>query len=74
MVTIPNQKLMGLVLLLGGVVQDLEMHFYVKKDYWPHNTGLFVTDFKGNDPLFVFYFLDAFNFSSYITLAERSHP
>ena len=39
--------------------------FYVNENFWPHNTGLFVKDFKGNDPLFTFHFLDAFDFSSY---------
>ncbi|HFD86104.1 MAG TPA: restriction endonuclease subunit S [Gammaproteobacteria bacterium] len=31
--------------------------FYVEKDYWPLNTALYVTDFKGNNPRFVSYFL-----------------
>ena len=39
--------------------------FYSQADFWPHNTGLFVTDFHDNIPLFVYYFLDAFNFSKY---------
>jgi len=34
-------------------------------DYWPHNTGLYVTDFKGNDPRFAFYFLKALDFDRY---------
>ena len=38
--------------------------FYIKTDYWPHNTALFVRDFKGNDPLFVRYLLTLLNFSS----------
>ena len=29
---------------------------FVEEDYWPHNTALWVTSFKGNDPKFVFYF------------------
>jgi type I restriction enzyme S subunit len=29
---------------------------FVEKDYWPHNTSLWVTDFKGNEPKFVYYF------------------
>ena len=33
-----------------------QVHFS-KEDFWPHNTGLYVTDFKGNDPLFAFYFI-----------------
>ena len=28
---------------------------FVKENYWPHNTSLWVTDFKGNYPLYVFY-------------------
>jgi type I restriction enzyme S subunit len=28
---------------------------FVEQDFWPHNTSLWVTSFKGNDPKFVFY-------------------
>lgn len=31
--------------------------FFVDRDYWPLNTALYVTDFKGNDPRFIAYFL-----------------
>src|SRR5579883_2904200 len=31
--------------------------YFVECDYWPHNTTLFVKDFKGNDPSFVRYLL-----------------
>lgn len=31
---------------------------YVDCDYWPHDTTLWVKDFKGNNPLFIAYFLD----------------
>lgn len=41
-----------------------QVHFS-KRDFWPHNTGLYVTDFKGNDPLFAFYFLKALDFSRF---------
>lgn len=33
--------------------------------YWPHNTILYVTDFKGNDPLFAYYLLKSIDFSGY---------
>lgn len=33
-----------------------EMH-YINGDYWPHNTSLYVTDFKGNVPKYVYYLL-----------------
>ena len=41
-----------------------QVHFS-RQDYWPHNTGLYVTDFKGNDPLFAFYFLKALDFDRF---------
>lgn len=31
--------------------------FYIEKDYWPLNTALYVTEFKGNHPRFVAYLL-----------------
>lgn len=33
--------------------------FYLQSDYWPHDTSLWVKDFKGNDPKFIYYFLKA---------------
>jgi type I restriction enzyme S subunit len=30
---------------------------YVANDFWPHNTSLWVTNFRGNDPKFIFYLL-----------------
>jgi type I restriction enzyme S subunit len=29
---------------------------YVEQNYWPHNTSLWVTDFKNNYPKYVYYF------------------
>src|SRR5687768_741222 len=31
--------------------------FYVKEAFWPLNTALYVSDFKGNDPRFISYLL-----------------
>ena len=28
--------------------------FYVEENYWPHDTSLWVKDFHGNDPKFVY--------------------
>lgn len=39
--------------------------FYIKKDFWPLNTTLYVRDFKGNDPRFISYFLKTLNFDAY---------
>lgn len=33
--------------------------FYVEEDFWPHDTTLWVKDFFGNDPRFVYYFFRA---------------
>jgi type I restriction enzyme S subunit len=41
-----------------------QVHF-VETDFWPHNTGLYVTNFKGNDPRFAFYFLKAIDFDRF---------
>ncbi len=35
--------------------------FYIKEDFWPHNTTLYICDFKGNDSLFLSYFLRTLN-------------
>jgi type I restriction enzyme, S subunit len=34
---------------------------YVECDYWPHNTALWVTDFKGNLPKYIYYFYSNLN-------------
>ncbi|MBW1702845.1 MAG: restriction endonuclease subunit S [Deltaproteobacteria bacterium] len=31
--------------------------YYIEKDYWPHNTALFVKDFQGNYPRYIFFLL-----------------
>lgn len=36
--------------------------FYQEGHYWPLNTTLYVYDFKGNNPHFVYYFLKALDF------------
>lgn len=33
-----------------------EMHF-INGKYWPHNTALYVTTFKGNNPKYIYYLL-----------------
>ncbi|MFL1431697.1 MULTISPECIES: restriction endonuclease subunit S [unclassified Nocardiopsis] len=38
--------------------------FYLPSDYWPHDTTLWVKDFKGNNPKFVYYFLQTMDFLS----------
>lgn len=38
--------------------------YYVESDYWPLNTTLWVKDFKGNDPRFIYYFLKTVDYQS----------
>lgn len=38
---------------------------YIDGDYWPHDTTLWVKDFKGNNPLFTSYFLKTLKFERY---------
>ncbi len=39
--------------------------FYVEEDFWPHNTSLYVVDFHGNLPRFVWYSLQTVDFSAH---------
>lgn len=38
---------------------------YCETDFWALNTGLFVSDFRGNHPRFIFYLLDYLDFTPY---------
>lgn len=38
---------------------------YVQQNYWPHNTSLWVTDFSGNDPRYIYYFLQILHIERY---------
>lgn len=50
--------------LLGRKGSVGKVHFS-SVDFWPHDTTLFVKDFKGNVPLFVYYFFRQFPISRY---------
>jgi len=39
--------------------------FFYKRDFWAHNTTLYVKDFKGNTELFIYYFLKTFDFKQF---------
>lgn len=39
--------------------------FFAKEDYWPHDTTLWVKDFKINDPKFTYYFLKLLKMETY---------
>lgn len=42
--------------VLGRKGNGIGRAHYVPMDYWPHDTTLWVKDFKGNHPRFVYYF------------------
>lgn len=52
----------GIVTGRYGTIGEL---FYSTEDFWPLNTTLFVKDFHGNDPKFVFYMLHRFDFNNF---------
>ena len=39
--------------------------FFAKQNFWPLNTTLYVEDFHGNDPKFVYYFLKTLDWNSF---------
>jgi type I restriction enzyme, S subunit len=38
---------------------------FIREDYWPLNTCLYVTDFQGNDPRFCYYWLSTLDLANY---------
>lgn len=40
---------------------------YTANNYWPHDTSLWVKDFKGNNPRFVYYFLQTLHLENFDT-------
>ena len=43
--------------LVTGRYGTLGEVYYINGRYWPHNTALYVTDFKGNYPKYVYYLM-----------------
>jgi type I restriction enzyme, S subunit len=41
--------------------------YYVECDYWPHDTTLYVREFRGNDPRYVFYKLCSMDLATFDT-------
>lgn len=54
----------GVVTGRSGTIGKLH---YIDKDFWPHNTSLWVTDFKGNHPKFIYHLYQVLNLSHYGT-------
>lgn len=52
----------GVVTGRYGTIGEL---FFLEEAFWPLNTTLFVRDFHGNDPKFIYYLLHRFDFKSF---------
>ena len=50
--------------VVTGRYGTLGQVFLIVGDFWPLNTSLYVSDFKGNDPRFVSYLLRTLNFAT----------
>jgi type I restriction enzyme S subunit len=57
-------KAPGVVTGRSGTIGNLT---FVEADYWPHNTALWVTDFKGNDAKFIYYLYQKLDLKRYGT-------
>ena len=47
--------------LVTGRYGTLGEMYYVDGKYWPHNTALYTTDFKGNYPKYVYFLMKSLN-------------
>jgi len=54
----------GVVTGRSGTIGNVH---YIEKNYWPHNTSLWVTDFNGNNPKYVYYIYSNFGLEKYGT-------
>ena len=52
----------GVVMGRSGTIGKVT---YIEQNYWPHNTSLWVTDFKDNIPKFIFYKLQNLNYAKF---------
>jgi len=57
-----KQKAPGVITGRSGSLGKLQ---YINKKYWPHNTSLWIKDFKGNFPKYVYYFLHSIDFKNF---------
>ncbi|UAN51666.1 restriction endonuclease subunit S [Serratia sp. JSRIV002] len=58
-------KAKGPGVIIGRSGNSMGQISYVSENYWPLNTSLYITDFKGNCPEFIYYFLKQINFDQF---------
>lgn len=71
----PLVKSPGVVVGRSGSIGGAQ---FITNDFWPLNTTLWVKDFKGNDPRFIYYLLSnidfkGFNVGSGVPTLNRNH-
>ncbi|MCC5960843.1 MAG: restriction endonuclease subunit S [Rhodobacteraceae bacterium] len=54
-------------IVIGRSGSGIGNAFWCEEPFWPLNTGLYVTDFLGNDPRFCFLWLDWIDFTPHNT-------
>lgn len=55
-------KATGPGVIVGRSGDSMGVVSFIEKDYWPLNTCLYITDFKGNDITYIYYLLKLVNF------------
>ncbi len=60
-----NQAMVTAPGVITGRYGTIGQVFYAEVDYWPLNTTLYVEDFHGNDPRFIYYFLKTIQWEKY---------
>ncbi|BCS89467.1 restriction endonuclease subunit S [Pseudodesulfovibrio sediminis] len=51
--------------VVTGRKGKLGLVHYMTQDFWPHDTTLWVKDFKGNDPRFIYWYLIGFGLEKF---------
>ena len=54
---------------MTGRYGTLGQVFFLTNDFWPLNTTLYVSDFKGNDPRFISYLLENMHLDQFTSAA-----
>ncbi len=72
---ISTTKGVGITIGRSGNIGNAYLY---KNDFWAHNTTLYVKNFKGNDEIFIYYFLrnidfKSFNVGSAVPTLNRNH-
>ncbi|ELA7931520.1 TPA: restriction endonuclease subunit S [Vibrio parahaemolyticus] len=58
-------KCVGEGVIVGRSGNSMGEISFINEAYWPLNTCLYVTDFKGNDPKYIYYLLKTVNFDQF---------